>query len=108
MAGGLLYLVLGYGGTGKNGNLLSESIASASGVNVSQPLTYDPVNRLKTAAKGSGWRQVYVYRRLRNRTVLGGSQYCIPGESWTPQAAASAEVIDKFAATNSGQRNCHH
>ena len=52
-AGGLLHLVLGYGNTGSNGNLRSESIASASGVSLSQGFTYDPLNRLKMATEGS-------------------------------------------------------
>jgi hypothetical protein len=48
-----------------------------------QELTYDGLNRLKTAEETNGWSQTYVYGRYGNRAVLDTSY--LPAGSLTPQ-----------------------
>ncbi len=73
-AGSLLSLTFGYGSSDNNGNVLSQSIAP---LGVTQSYTYDPLNRLQSAAEGSNWSQTfdgrYGNRRVTARTGLGVS-----------------------------------
>ena len=55
-----------------NGNLLSQGISVGTST-LTQNYTYDPLNRLKTAAEGSNWSQTYDIDRYGNRAVSAGT-----------------------------------
>jgi RHS repeat-associated protein len=80
--------VLGYGpAASNNGNVTSQAIAGA-GDTFSQSYSYDAFNRLKMAQETGGWLQTYVYDAWGNRALVSGTQYYIPGGTWTPQVTA--------------------
>jgi RHS repeat-associated protein len=88
----LLKLDYGYGTTGNNGNLLSQTISIGATV-MSQSYGYDALNRLQSATESGAWSQSYSYDRYGNRAVTSSSGY--PLSPLTPTALAAYS-----AATN--------
>ncbi len=85
--------------TGNAGNVIQAKITppGTSSAFV-QSFTFDSLNRLKTAVETGDWQQTYVYDQFGNRALLAGTQYYIPGGSWSPQVTAdsSAQVAALF------------
>jgi RHS repeat-associated protein len=83
--------------TGNTGNILSQTIQMPS-ASFTQNYTYDRFHRLLTAQETGGWWQTNVYDKVGNRALLSGTQYYIPGGSWTPQVPANdpAQVAQMF------------
>jgi RHS repeat-associated protein len=71
-SGDLLNLGLNYGTTANNGNLQSQTIASAGlSSAVSQSYSYDLVNRLTGASEGSNWSRTFGYDAFGNMWASG-------------------------------------
>jgi RHS repeat-associated protein len=83
--------------TGNTGNILSQTIQMPS-ASFTQNYTYDRFHRLLTAQESGGWSQTNVYDKVGNRALLSGTEYYIPGGSWTPQVPANdpAQVAQMF------------
>jgi RHS repeat-associated protein len=83
--GDLLNLAIQYGAAGAdNGNVTSETIQNASGINVTQTFTPDAYNRLRTMTENTV-TQTYGYDQFGNRAVTGGY---VPSQNLTPQSVS--------------------
>jgi RHS repeat-associated protein len=95
----LVHLALSFGITNNNGNVLSQAI-TVQNKTWSQVYTYDPLNRLATAAEGNPsqtWAQVFRYDDYGhgNRAVTG----YVPNPQVTPQSAGDFEPTNRLKET---------
>jgi RHS repeat-associated protein len=98
----LLKLTFAYGGgTANNGNIVSETLLTAGGLNATQAFTYDAYNRLLVAVENpanpanpacpdsaSAWCQAYAYDQFGNRavTAYGPQVSFFLNPNWTPSS----------------------
>lgn len=93
----LLTLGYGYGTTNNNGNLLKQTITLPSAA-FTQTYTYDAYNRLWTAGDTGLCTQTNLYDAVGNRAVQSGP--CVPGGTFTPQAADQQSLPNLFNTAN--------
>lgn len=99
----VLQIENGYGGSVNNGNVLTQvtTVPAPPGpVVLTQQLTYDPLNRLKTASEpatqGPPWSQTYDYDRYGNRAVTG----TLPSPGQSPQSLACFDPVTNRLTTS--------
>ncbi len=82
---GLDYSPIG-GNNENNGNIRTMTVAAGQAAGNTNPLfsatqtyEYDAVNRLKSAAEGTAWKQTFGYDRFGNRWIEAGPSTCTAG-----------------------------
>ena len=76
-----LGLTFTYGTTSNSGNVLTQTITPPGITALTQTYTYDPLNRIATAAESNGtttWSRTYGYDHYGNRAVTGWSGISLP------------------------------
>lgn len=81
----LWILILGYGSTNNNGNLLTQTITGPGG-RFSQSYGYDALNRLTSASEGANWSRAFGYDAYGNTWVTNGTG--VPIDPFTPTTQA--------------------